>query len=354
MAEEDWIEPAAERAFAPVGEALAAGRLPGAVLGIVTAGGARAVQWAGWATLQPAREPVDRGTRFDLASLTKVMLTVPAILRLVEAGAADLRDTLAHHLPELRQVDAQLLVDSARRLREVTLLDLLTHRGGLPAWAPLYTWGSDPATLKALVLQRDWPLGAPCYSDLGFILLGLVLERHHGTTLDRLPLPRGLTAAPHPDRTAATEDCPWRGRLLRGTVHDENAHALGGVAGHAGLFGTIDAMLDFAADMLAGRLLSPAGMAALCRPHTATRALGWQVPHFETGNAEPSWTGGSLCSAATLGHTGFTGTGLWIDMGRGHAWALLTNRIHPKRPVEVGIRDLRRTVGNIIAAHWPG
>lgn len=353
MPEQDWVERAADRGFEPVRAAVAAGWLPGAAIGVVTADGARAVRWDGCAALVPERAALARDTWFDLASLTKVILTVPAILRLVEAGEADLHDALSRHLPDLHQVGAQLRPDQQPPLRAVTLLDLLTHRSGLPAWAPLYTWGTDPATLKALLLQHDWPLGAPGYSDLGFMLLGLMVERRHGRPLAELPLPAGITAAPDPARTAATEACPWRGRVLRGETHDENAWALGGVAGHAGLFGTIDGVLDFACDLMAGRLLSPAATAALCRPRTATRALGWQIPHDDSGGGEPSWTGGSLCSSSALGHTGFTGTGLWIDPERGFAWALLGNRVHPARPTGESMRPLRRAFGNRITACCP-
>lgn len=330
--------------FAPLGEAVAANRLPGAVLGVVARTGDRAVHWAGQAALLPQPEPLDRGTWFDLASLTKVLVTVPAVLGLVEAGRLDLSDPLARPLPDLRQVSG----DPA--LRGLTVLQLLTHTGGLPAWVPLYSWGADPATLKALVLQRDWPLGPPVYSDIGFILLGILIERLTGTALDQVPLGAGLSARPVPESCAPTESCPWRGRILRGETHDENAFALGGLAGHAGLFGTIDGVLDAAAGLLAEETLSPAAIAAMRRPRSPTRALGWQVPHDVTEAGQPTWTGGSLCSPDTIGHTGFTGTGLWIDFARGYAWALLTNRIHPSRHAETGIQDLKRAVGNRLAA----
>ncbi len=341
-------EQAAAAAFVPVEAAVAAGRIPGAALGVVTAAGARAVRWAGLAQRLPEPAALERETWFDLASLTKVMLTVPALLRLVEQGAADLDDPLARHLPDLFQYRPEAPI------RQITLRRLLTHGSGLPAVEPIYTWGNDAETLKTLVLQRDWPLGAPCYSDIGFILLGILIERHHDRRLAELPLPEGLGTAPEPDRCAATERCRWRGRVIRGQVHDENAFALGGVAGHAGLFGTIDGVLDFAAALLSGRLLGSAATAALFRPETATRSLAWQIRHALPGGAEPPWTGGSLCSPATIGHTGFTGTGLWLDAERGHAWALLTNRVHPSRHAETGIQDLRRAVGNRVAAAWAG
>ena len=341
------LEAAVAQAFMPVAEAIDAGRIPGAALGLVTRDGDRAVSCAGRAAVEPAETPLGRPTWFDLASLTKVLLTVPAVLHLVEEGALDLSDPIARPLPDLSQVDGN------ETLRSITISDLLTHRAGLPAWAPIYTWGGDSERLKAAVLQTAWTIGQPCYSDIGFILLGMAVERLRDKSLADLPLPDGLTADPEATDTAATERCPWRGRVLRGEVHDENAFSLGGLAGHAGLFGTVDGVLSAAHALMAGQWLTPAGLAALAAPRTATRALGWQRRHEEPVGAEPPWTGGSLCSPSTLGHTGFTGTGLWIDLDRGLAWTLLTNRVHPSRHAETGIQDLRRAVGNRVAAAWP-
>jgi CubicO group peptidase (beta-lactamase class C family) len=343
------LEDTAERAFRPVAAAIAAGRIPGAALGLVTADGHRAVRWAGRAAVVPEEAPLDRATWFDLASLTKVMLTTVEILRLVERGEADLDDPLQRHLPDLARHDSQSPV------RALSLRRLLSHHTFLPANEPIHTWGGDPAALRAMVLAHDWPQGRPAYSDINFILLGLVIERRHGVPLNALPLPEGLDFAPDPAQTAATEHCSWRGRMLRAEVSDEKAFALGGVGGHAGLFGTVDAVLDFARDLMAGRVLGPAAMAAMTRPQTPTRALGWQRWHVaEDNNGDATWVGGSLCSPETLGHTGFTGVGLWIDPPRRLAWTLLTNRVHPSRFTETGIQDLRRSVGNIVAAGWRG
>lgn len=324
-------------AFARVREAVSSGKIPGAALGLVTASGKRAVLWEGLAQREPASLPLTRDLFFDLASLTKVIFTTTEIMRLLEAGRLDLDDTLARHIPDLFQYDP------AHRLRRITLRDCLTHRTGLPAVEPIYSWGSDPATLRALVLQKDWRFGADVYSDINFILLGIVLERLTGTFLPDWNLPAGLAIGPAPERSVATERCAWRGRVMRGAVHDENAFSLGGMAGHAGLFGTVDGVLDFAAALLRGSLLSAAGTALLRRPATPRRCLGWEHAYL-------GWSGGSLCSEETLGHTGFTGTGLWIDFARGYAWTLLTNRVHPSRHVETGIAALRQAVGNSLAA----
>ena len=346
MTDQGRVELAVERAFQPVSEAIERRAIPGAVLGIVTTDGAVAIRHGGVAAHLPTRRPMTEDTWFDLASLTKVLLTTLETLRLVEAGRVDLDDPVSRHLPDFSQVTQRT------DLRGLTLRALLTHTAGLPAWEPLYTWSDDPARLRARVLQEPWPLGAPCYSDIGFVLLGLVLERVHGAPVAEAEATRsdGLATAPPPDRTAATEACPWRNRILCAEVHDENAAALGGLAGHAGLFGTITGVLEGAHGILSRRLLSPAAIAAMVEPQSATRTLGWQRRHAVPEGAEPPWTGGHLCSPSTIGHTGFTGTGLWIDMERGHGWALLTNRVHPTRHADTGIQDLRRTVGNIVAA----
>ena len=342
------LDAAIDHAFRPAADAVAAGRLPGAVLGAVRRDGARAVRLAGAAARQPEPRALTRDTWFDLASLTKVLLTTRAVLRLVEDGLTDLTDPIAALLPDLQQVPG------TAPLRQVPLGAFLTHTAGLPAWAPVYTMAADPRAARAAVLQTDWPLGAPCYSDLGFILLGLAVARVRAAPLSALVDRPGLTAEPPPEASAATEDCPWRGRILSGTVHDENAAALGGLAGHAGLFGTIDGVLDAAQAVLDRTWLSGAALDVMVRPHTATRALGWQIRHDRPQGAEPPWTGGSLCSARTIGHTGFTGTGLWIDPDLGIGWALLTNRVHPTRHVDTGIQPVRQAVGNRLCAALTG
>lgn len=344
MTTDERLEEIVTAAFAPAAAAVAEGRIPAAVLGAVLPDGRRAVRWAGQAAIEPAPRPLSRDTWFDLASLTKVLLTVPGLLRLVEDGRLDLDDPLGKRLPEL--------ADPA--VRALSLRACLSHQSGLVPHEKLYLWpGPDgaarptPDALKALVLARAWPVGAPAYSDINYILAGLILERLGDRPLaEALPPPAGLAARPPPGASvAATEYCPWRGRMLVGEVHDENAAALGGLAGHAGLFGTVDGVLDFAALLLDGLLLSPAAQAAMLRPHGPTRALGWERPY-------PQWTGGSLCGAGAIGHLGFTGTGLWLDPERGIGWALLTNRVHLGRDRDTGIQDLRRATANRLCAGW--
>lgn len=276
-----------------------------------------------------------RETIFDLASLTKVIFTTTAILRLIEQGRMALDQPLCELIPDLRQYDFKAPE------RALTIHQCLAHQTFLPAVEPLYTYGHDPQTLRAFVLQRVWQHGPPVYSDINFILLGIAIERVTGLPLKQQALATGFTFAPNADGCAATEFCRWRERMLRGEVHDENAFALGGASGHAGLFGTIDAVLDFAATMLNGTALRPETMTHLRKRQTAQRTLGWEMKY-------DGWSGGASCTASTIGHTGFTGTGLWIDFERGLAWSLLTNRVHPTRHSDSGIVQLRRDVGNCI------
>jgi CubicO group peptidase (beta-lactamase class C family) len=330
------IERLAEAAFAPAEEAVKLGRIPGAVLGIVTSTGDRAVRIVGSAQLVPSRAAMKRETWFDLASLTKVIFTTTTILRLVAEKRIALDDPLTVAIPDLRQYDPAALE------RRLTFRQCLSHQTHLPAVEPLYTYGQDPQTLRAFILQRVWQPGPPVYSDINFMLLGIAIERLTGVALGETPLAPGLGFHPRKNTCAATERCTWRGRVMRGEVHDENAFAMGGASGHAGLFGTVDGVLDFAHAMLEETVLPPDILAEMRKPQSATRAIGWEIPH-------ENWSGGSKCSAGTIGHTGFTGTGLWIDRKRGVAWTLLTNRVHPSRHVETGIMDLRRQTGNALA-----
>lgn len=149
---------------------------------------------------------------------------------------------------------------------------------------------------------------------------------------------RGFAWSADPAQAAATEEDPWRGRVVVGEVHDENCFALQG-SGHAGLFGTVASMLDFAQGLLAD---TPAD-APIRTPLSDKRTHGWERPYV-------GWSGGDNCTPETIGHTGFTGTGLWIDFANGRAWTLLTNRVHPTRHFDSGIVALRRSVGDLINA----
>ncbi len=307
-------------------------QIPGAALGVVTAEGERAVAVFGLAQREPVPEPLRPAMWFDLASLTKVLFTTPTILRLVSQGRIALDDPLVRTIPDLRQYDREA---AERRL---TFRQCLSHQTHLPAVEPLYTYGLEPNTLRAFILQRVWRAGPAVYSDINFMLLGIAIERLSECALADLALPAGFTWRPDPSEAVATERCTWRGRVMRGEVHDENAFALGGAAGHAGLFGTVDGVLDAAARLLQG---ADPWLADLRTRQTATRCLGWEARH-------DGWSGGNACSEATVGHTGFTGTGVWVDFARGLAWTLLTNRVHPTRHRDTGIDALRRRVGDLV------
>lgn len=329
-----------ERAFAPAAEAVAAGRMPCAALGIVRVDGSRAVRFAGHAALVPEPELLTQDHMFDLASLTKVIATTTMILTLADESRLGLDRPLTDAIPDLRQYDVAGAAE-----RRLTFRDCLGHRTFLPAVEPIYTYGGDPATLRAFVLQREWrpnsTMRPPVYSDINFILLGIAIERITGAPLSAWPLGPGLTWSPPPGPAVATEACTWRGRVLKGEVHDENAFALGGTAGHAGLFGTVAGVLDFAKGLLDGTGASPAMLEAMRTRVHADRTCGWEKRFA-------GWHGGDACSAETIGHTGFTGTGLWVDFERGLAWTLLTNRVHPTRHRDSGIAALRIATGNAV------
>jgi CubicO group peptidase (beta-lactamase class C family) len=291
-------------------------------------------------------------TWYDLASLTKVLCTVPLLLEAIGAGRLDPRAPLRDLLPEIAWLQER------PNLGDTTVLQLASHTSGLPAWQPLYTLGLDRATLFARLLQsrlQAAPGAAIVYSDLGYLLLGYLLERLSGRSLDalaeplfaRLGLQDALGFRPL-GSVAPTEQCPWRGRVLRGEVHDENAFALGGVAGHAGLFGTLPGVCGYVRCLLDGRLHPPAVLTYATQEHARDasrgerRAFGWSL-------MQPGWSGGDLMSPRSIGHTGFTGTGVWIDLDRQRSTVLLTNRVHPSRHADSGIVALRRAFNH--AAH---
>ena len=316
MRQDPAIARLCDAAFAPVAAAVQSGQIPGAALGIVTADGRTAVRLGGFAAVTPTPQVLTRDHWFDLASVSKVIATTTMILTLAEQGRIDLDRPLTDAIPDLRQYDVAGAAE-----RRLTFRDCLTHRTFLPAVEPIYTYGDDPARLRAFVLQRMWRHGPAVYSDINFILLGIAIERITGEPLTAWRLGDGLSYGPPPGPAVATEYCSWRARMLQGEVHDENASALGGAPGHAGLFGTTDGVLGFARAMLDGSRLSPAMLREARTAQNGHRTCGWE-------RAFPGWHGGDACSGQTIGHTGFTGTGLWIDFDRGLAWTLLLSLIH--------------------------
>lgn len=321
-------------AFSRVESAASKKKIPGGVLAVFDMAHGRLIKSTGFAQTVPNERPMYDDTWFDLASLTKVIFTTPRILTLAQEGIIDLDTPLVSVLPDLRQYDANAWE------RRVTFRQCLGHHTPFPAVEPIYTYGSDAELLRAFVLQREWRAGAPVYSDINFILLGLALERLQNKLIRELDPGPGFSFSASPHLAAATENCTWRSRMLCGEVHDDNCAALKG-AGHAGLFGTATAILDYAQTLLNGSRLDDPQVAIMRKKLSATRTHGWECAH-------EGWSGGQSCSADTIGHTGFTGTGLWIDFKTERAWTLLTNHIHPTRHFDSGIMRLRCAVGGYI------
>jgi CubicO group peptidase (beta-lactamase class C family) len=342
-----------DASFELIERAIGRGPIPGAAAAIGDRSNEKRLACFG--LIESDGPAVTPDTWFDLASLTKVLCTVPLTLEAIAAGQLDPVAPLRTVLPEIAWLQEQ------PNLGDATVLQLATHTSGLPAWQPLYTLGLDRPTLLARILHTrlEQPPGTIKYSDLGFMLLGYLLERRVGKPLDalarglfgRLGLEGALGFGPPKDAPVApTEDCPWRMRLLRGEVHDENASALGGIAGHAGLFGTLRGVSGYARAMLDCRLHSSSVVAYLSQEHARgappdmeRRGFGWALMY-------PGWSGGDLMSARSIGHTGFTGTGVWIDLDRGRYSVLLTNRVHPSRHVESHIVALRRAFNHAVHA----
>ncbi|HTL06322.1 MAG TPA: glycoside hydrolase family 3 N-terminal domain-containing protein [Gemmatimonadales bacterium] len=339
--------------------AVSAGAAPGAVLAVSFQGN-RFVYGTGRLALDDPTRP-DGQTVYDLASLTKVVATTTLAMLAVSEGKLRLDAPVQRYLPAFRGAGKE----------RVTIRHLLTHSSGLPADRPL--WRETPDADSALRLVNATPLApAPgarmVYSDLGAIVLGEVIERVYGDRLDRLaerrifaPLGMGSTRFRPPaawlPRIAPTEyDSAWRKRIVRGEVHDEKAAWLGGVAGHAGLFADAMDLLQFgewlggvaAPDSLRGNGGSAALpiKASVVREFStrqnlvpgSSRALGWDTP--ESGNSA-----GTRLGPKSFGHTGFTGTSIWIDPTRQLVIVLLTNRVHPTRnnprigPLRIAVAD---------------
>jgi CubicO group peptidase (beta-lactamase class C family) len=273
-------------------------------------------------------------TIFDLASLTKVIATMTLVLGQRAEGQLEFDTPIAELLPSWRGADRA----------KVTVRHLLDHSSGLPAHRRLWEHARGRHAYEAVIastLLEAVPGERPLYSDLGFMLLGFILADLSGGSLSdawdvwrRAALPRDTALGfgiDGPALVAPTEFDLWRGRILRGEVHDENAAALGGAAGHAGLFGTARAVGTFARLVLQSfqsttPLASPEVMRLVVEPSRppASRALAWDT-------MRPTSSCGTLMSAAAIGHTGFTGTSLWIDPVRDVYVVLLSNRVHPTR-----------------------
>jgi CubicO group peptidase (beta-lactamase class C family) len=356
---------------------VAGGVFPGGALLVRVRGRTVHRSFHGRCSADPPGDPVDDATCFDLASLTKVLATTPLVLLAIQRGQLGLDTPVS-----------RVLEGYAGQGREaITVRMLLEHSSGLPAWRPYYEevrsaadW-SGPATAKGQAAVRgmaaaetpEAPPGSQArYSDVGFILLGWILERIDGRPADALfsemlTEPLALTSLffvdlKAPDKAnrarqgrafAATERCPWRNRTLVGEVHDDNTYVMGGVSGQAGLFGTVEDVTAVAEAWLHS-LLSGGGRFdsrlvaqfwAKSAVPGSTRALG-----FDTPSPRDSQAGGGF-GPRTVGHLGFTGTSLWIDPDRELIVVLLTNRVHPTRANET-IKQFRPALHERVAEIW--
>lgn len=266
--------------------------------------------------------PIGPRTRFDLASVTKPIVGL-TLLRLADRGLVALDARVGDVLADWPDGP----------MARADLRSLLTHTSGAPGPTPLFREHEDrDSLLHALARLEFTTPGRWCYSSMGFIALGLVTEEAGGAGLEAL-VHREITGPLEMDDTrygpvdpggaVATERCPWRDRLVRGTVHDENAEVLGGVAGHAGLFGTAEDLGKLGAALLRGSLLEPDLQDAMTGRSNG-RPLGWW-PRERCGFLDGTFGG------SAYGHTGFTGTSLVIDPDRDRWFCLLTNRVHPTR-----------------------
>ena len=336
--------------FAAVDDAvqtvLATGEMPGAVVLIGQGDEILYHRAFGWRSLVPDRVPMTADTIFDIASLTKPLGTAVAVMALVERGAVKLDAPIGRYLKEFR----------AKAFDGVTVRRVLTHSAGLPGFPKdkLVARGF-PGAAAALAREKlDYPPGSGFqYSDTGFILLGELVRRVSGQPLDQylerlIFRPLGLVdtsfhpKAPHLPRVAPTEF--HNGRLLQGAVHDPRARALGGVAGHAGMFSTAADVARLCRMLLNGgafdgrRLMKPTTIQLMwsrSQEGRGTRALGWDMTSPYATIAAPFFPAGSV------GHTGFTGTSVWLDPSTRSYVVILTNRVHPNGGSSAAIRELR-------------
>ena len=305
----------------------------------------------GCASMDEGDQAITKETIFDLASLTKPLATALAAMKLVDEKKIDLDSPLADMLP----------VDIPEDKAAITSRLLLCHGAGMIDWQPFYEELMNHPSEARKRLMREWILAAPLkykpgkgvlYSDLGFMLLewiievvcGMPLPQYVGSqfyqplSLKMLSFSENNRPKYPPERYAATEDCPWRGRVLRGVVHDDNAYALGGYSGHAGLFGgaldcyaVVNLLREHYRGLREDYLKASTVRAFFTRQDItkgSTWALGWDTPS-KTGSSA-----GRYFSQKSVGHLGFTGTSLWMDLEKDVIVILLTNRVHPARANE--------------------
>jgi uncharacterized protein YbbC (DUF1343 family)/CubicO group peptidase (beta-lactamase class C family) len=337
-----------------VQDAIREGQIPGAVLLVGHDGEVIYRKAFGNRSLEPHREPMTVDTIFDIASLTKVVATTTAVMQLVQRGQVRINDPVAKYIPEFAQNGKE----------DVTVRELLTHYSGMPKDLDLSTpWqGRDKAFQMAYEEKPAFPPGSRLlYSDVNFITLGALVERVSGTSLDaycaqkifvplRMTRTHFLPPAVWRPKTAPTE-FDQEGKMLRGVVHDPTARRMGGVAGHSGVFSTADDLSKFAQALLNGSTVLPAllveKMTTPQQPPTAQelRGFGWDIDSPYSSNR------GELLPVGSFGHTGFTGTSLWIDPTTRTYIILLTNAVHPRG--KGSAIALRSKVATAVAAAIP-
>ena len=328
----------------PILERAVASRIfPGAVVEVGRTNGPIATIAAGTDTYATGSASVGPHTIYDLASLTKVIATTAMMIGEIDSGRMRLNDRVRHWIDAWTGEDRQT----------VTLQDLLEHASGLPGHRPYYQSRRGRAAFELAICEEPLaylPRTQSIYSDPGFMLLGFAIEHAASIPLDRqfdawrdrelgadVEL-RYLPGAEWRDRIAPTEDTPL-GDERRGEVHDENAAALGGVASHAGLFGSAAAVGACARWWMRSPALPR--FATKSNVPGSSRALGWDT-------MLPTSSCGTKLSKTAIGHTGFTGTSLWIDPAKDLYVVILSNRVHPARHNDEGIREIRRALHDAI------
>jgi CubicO group peptidase (beta-lactamase class C family) len=333
------------QSFALLERAIEERAFPGAATAITYRGELVALKGLGRFTYDAGSKPVNADTPYDLASLTKVVATTAMCMKLYDHGRLFLQQPVAEILPGFAGADP--------RRKQATLEMLLAHSSGLPAYTKLFENARNRQEILDQALRlplRADPGVRSEYSDIGFILLGVALERLARQSVDEFcrreifaPLGLAIAYCPEPQQRSGippTEnDTSFRHRIVQGEVHDENAWVMGGVAGHAGCFGDAKAVATFAECMLrCGPPLFQAHTVELftqrqASPAGSSRALGWDTPSL------PSQSG-KCFSPRSYGHLGFTGTSLWIDPERQLSVTLLTNRTWPDRSSQA-IKEVR-------------
>jgi uncharacterized protein YbbC (DUF1343 family)/CubicO group peptidase (beta-lactamase class C family) len=338
-----------------VQNAIQQNEIPGAVVLIWHNGAVIYRKAFGHRSLEPRREPMTVDTIFDMASLTKVIATTTALMQLVERGEVRLNDPVAKYLPEFAQNSKD----------DITVRELFTHFSGLPEDLDLtQKWqGQETAFHMADAVTPILPPGSRfLYSDINFIVLGELVQKVSGMPLEQYcaqhvfgPLKMTHTRFLPPkswlSKIAPTQYDPETGKMLRGVVHDPTARRMGGVAGHAGLFSTADDLSKFAQALLSGSsVLSPLAVEKMTTPQQppnaqSLRGLGWDIDTpFSTNR-------GLLLPVGSFGHTGFTGTSLWIDPTTQTFIIILTNRVHPRG--QGTAVPLRAEIATAVAAALP-